>query len=81
MVVIRLIGCHGEAVAHGHTGEGHDWHLDQLLMENNQAVARAWEEGGLLQVPHRGQDQGCRRYAGTYSQSRVAIKTTASIFS
>ena len=81
MAAIRLVGCHGEAVAHGHTGEGDDWHLDQLSMENNQAVARAWEEGGLLQVPYRRQDKSSRRYAGTYSQSRMATKTTASIFS
>ena len=72
MVVIRLIGCHGEAVAHGHTGEGDDWHLDQLPMEDHQAVARAWEAGGLLKVPHRCQDQGSRGYAGTYSHSGVA---------
>ncbi len=59
MAQIWLLGRDGEAVAHGHAGQGDDGYLDQLSVENHQEVAGAWKEvvsfkcltGAKIKVP------------------------------
>ena len=81
MVAIRLARHDGKVVAHGHGGQGDDWHIHERPVENNQEVVGAGEAGGLLEMPYRCQDQGFRGYQSTDRQPRTALKTAASIVS
>jgi len=58
-------------MAHRFTSKRDDWNIDELPVEDHQAVVGEGEEGGVLQVPHRGEDQGPGGHASTDCQSRV----------
>jgi len=58
MAALWVAGDNGEAVAHRIVGEGDDGNFDELPVEDHKAMVGERQEGGLVQVPHRCEDQG-----------------------
>ncbi len=66
-------------MAHRILGQGNDGDLNKLPVEDHKAMVGERQAGGLVQVPHRCEDQGPRGHACGNCKSRVADEVASPI--